>query len=139
MKEQIRTSYAPADDTTFIMRDRYDMCDNLVSTEVVGFYSGEPDEQNTVQYIGDLKAVYEADDSYANELFEKALADKLKGETVDYIVMVVGGEHDGEIILRSFHKDIATSYAMRHEADFTDDDFLGIAVFDGSRKMIWHS
>lgn len=57
----IRECYAPADDTTFIMKDTYNAKNELVSMEVVGFYSGEPDKEATKTYMGGLKAVYEVE------------------------------------------------------------------------------
>lgn len=49
----ITTVYAEKDDMTFIIKET----DN--STEVVGFYWGEPDEEATKNFIGKLKAEYE--------------------------------------------------------------------------------
>lgn len=53
----IRECYAPADDTTFIMRE-VERHGELISREVVGFYSGEPDSDATKAYIGKLKAEF---------------------------------------------------------------------------------
>lgn len=59
MKEpEIYTAYAPNNDITFIMRDTYHFNGELESTAVIGWYYGEPDEENTRQFIGDLVAYY---------------------------------------------------------------------------------
>lgn len=52
MLEEIRTAYAEADDMTFIIKE------TETSTEVIGFYWGEPDEEATKKFIGKLKAEY---------------------------------------------------------------------------------
>ena len=57
--EMISECYAPAHDMTFIRRDTYNTDGDLVSMEVVGFYCGEPNDKNTEQYTGEVKAVYE--------------------------------------------------------------------------------
>jgi len=54
----IRECYAPADDMTFIRRDVETRDGELVSMEVVGFYSGEPDAEATKTFMGKLKAEY---------------------------------------------------------------------------------
>ena len=54
---EIITTYAPDTDMTFILRESYSG-EELVSTEVVGFYYGEPDDNLTQYYIGNLKAVF---------------------------------------------------------------------------------
>lgn len=61
----IRTAYAEKEDMTFIIREScrkslaYGM-EEIVgeSTEVIGFYWGEPNEESTEKYIGKLKAGY---------------------------------------------------------------------------------
>jgi hypothetical protein len=58
MRKVTYTAYAPDADMTFIMEDTYDENDNIISTECIGFYYGEPDDQLTEQYKGDLKAEY---------------------------------------------------------------------------------
>lgn len=53
----IYTVYANNSDMTFIIRDI--LIDNEpISTEVVGFYFGEPDEEATTYFIGKTKAIY---------------------------------------------------------------------------------
>ena len=55
--ENLYTAYAPGNDITFIMLDVFDERD-IKSTEVVGWYFGEPDEETTKLYTGKLKAEY---------------------------------------------------------------------------------
>lgn len=56
---EIFTTYAPNTDMTFILRETYsDKEKEWVSTEVVGFYYGEPDDNSTQRFIGKLKASY---------------------------------------------------------------------------------
>lgn len=55
---EYRTAYAERDDMTFILKETQDGNGNPVSTEVVGFYYGTPDEDDTARYIGALKAEY---------------------------------------------------------------------------------
>lgn len=50
--------YAGSDDLTFIMED-VNNGDATVSTEVKGFYHGEPDDNNIKQFYGKLKAQYD--------------------------------------------------------------------------------
>lgn len=57
MTENLYTVYAPDADITFIMLDTFDE-DSIESTEVVGWYFGEPDEEATKLYTGKLKAEY---------------------------------------------------------------------------------
>ena len=57
MKEEIFATYAADSDITFIMRDITENGEPR-STEVVGWYYGEPTEENTAFYIGKLKAEY---------------------------------------------------------------------------------
>lgn len=58
MKERIETYYTAAADTTFIMKEVTDEKGNPISTECVGWYYGEPNEEDTAFYIGKLKAEY---------------------------------------------------------------------------------
>ena len=55
---EIYTAYAPNNDITFIMRDTYHFNGELESTAVIGWYYGEPDEESTRKFIGDLVAYY---------------------------------------------------------------------------------
>ena len=49
--------YSKDHNITFIMEDIYDEeYEYLLSTSVKGFYYGEPDEELTAKYYGDLKA-----------------------------------------------------------------------------------
>lgn len=58
MQEEIYTAYAEDNDMTFILKDTLDNDGTPYRTEVIGFYYGEPDEDNTRQYMGDLIAEY---------------------------------------------------------------------------------
>lgn len=55
MKKVVYTVYAKEDDLTFIMEDTY-KDDAIISTEVKGFYYGEPKDKHTKEYYGELKA-----------------------------------------------------------------------------------
>lgn len=55
MKTKIYTLYSNEGDMTFIMEDTY-KGNQLVSTEVKGFYYGEPKDEYTKEYYGELKA-----------------------------------------------------------------------------------
>ena len=54
---EIITTYAPDTDITFILIETYQN-EDPISTEVVGFYYGQPNEEDTERYIGNLKAEY---------------------------------------------------------------------------------
>jgi len=61
IQEHIYTSYDNSLDMTFIIKDLAEDKNGdleLISTEVVGWYHGEPDETTTRLYIGKLKAEY---------------------------------------------------------------------------------
>ena len=51
------TVYADHHDMTFIMEDTY-VGNEVASTECVGWYWGEPNEEATQTFIGKLKAEY---------------------------------------------------------------------------------
>lgn len=57
MKKEIYTLYSAEGDMTFIMEDTY-VNGEIVSTEMKGFYCGEPETAATKQYYGGLKAEY---------------------------------------------------------------------------------
>ena len=57
-KTQITTAYSETEDITFILKEQQDNNGNSVSTEVVGFYYGQPNEDDTTRYTGKLKAQY---------------------------------------------------------------------------------
>lgn len=59
MKKEIYTTYAPDTDITFIMEDTYNKDNELILTEVKGFYYGKPNEENTEMCYGDLKADFD--------------------------------------------------------------------------------
>lgn len=58
MRTEIYTTYAQDTDITFIMEDIYNKDNELISTEVKGFYYGEPTEENTEKFYGGLKAAF---------------------------------------------------------------------------------
>lgn len=58
MNEEIYTAYSAEADITFIMKDTLDENGHPYRTEVIGFYYGEPDEENTRIFMGDLIAEY---------------------------------------------------------------------------------
>lgn len=58
MNKTVYECYSSDGDMTFIMEDIWDN-DELVSTEVKGFYFGEPNEKCTEIFYGKLKAVCE--------------------------------------------------------------------------------
>lgn len=55
MKKEIYAIYSNSD-ITFIMEDTYNDSGDILSTECVGFYYGEPDEESTRYFVGKLKA-----------------------------------------------------------------------------------
>lgn len=58
-KSSIFTVYSKEADITTIFRDVTRRSnDTLVSTEVIGFYFGEPNEKDTELFMGSLKATY---------------------------------------------------------------------------------
>ena len=57
MKKEIYTTYAPNTDITFIMCDTFEGTE-IKSTEVVGWYYGEPDNDSTNAFVGKLKAEF---------------------------------------------------------------------------------
>lgn len=59
VRKETVTSYAPSDDMTFILEKTYDMNDDCVSTEVIGFYHGEPNDEDTEVFKGSFVAVYD--------------------------------------------------------------------------------
>lgn len=58
MEKQIYTAYAEENDMTFIMVDTINKFGDLISTECVGWYFGEPEEDSTKAFYGELKAKY---------------------------------------------------------------------------------
>lgn len=57
-ENEIYTVYAPSADITFIMRDTFSLTGDLESTGVIGWYYGEPNEEDTRQYAGVLTAYF---------------------------------------------------------------------------------
>lgn len=58
MKKTIYTAYAEKNDITFIMEDLETDSGELIQTSVVGWYYGEPNDENTSYYIGKITASY---------------------------------------------------------------------------------
>lgn len=61
MDKYLETTYSNEMDMTFILEETYKEIDGectLISREVKGFYHGEPDEELTMEYYGELKAKY---------------------------------------------------------------------------------
>ena len=58
MKRTIEATYAPNADITFIMEYIETDEGEPMTTSVVGWYYGEPDEENTAYYIGKVTATY---------------------------------------------------------------------------------
>ena len=55
---EIRTIYSTSEDMTFVLKEVTSADGDPVSTEVIGFYYGTPNEEDTKDYIGKLKAEY---------------------------------------------------------------------------------
>ena len=59
-RTEIEEIYETSSDITFIMERIYNgETEDLISSEVKGFYHGSPDRENTRKYYGKLKAEYE--------------------------------------------------------------------------------
>lgn len=56
-EKTIESCYSPTADITFIIEDIW-KDGEAISTEVKGFYYGEPDEESTKYFYGKLKAEY---------------------------------------------------------------------------------
>ena len=59
MKKELYGVYAPSWDMTFIMEDTYNENGDPISSECVGWYHGEPTEEDNETFKGKLKASYE--------------------------------------------------------------------------------
>ena len=57
MKKDVYAVYAPSADISFIMCDEYENGE-LISTEVIGWYYGEPNEDDDCTYAGITKAEF---------------------------------------------------------------------------------
>ena len=58
VRAKVYTEYSASGDMTFIMVDRFKENGDVESTAVAGFYFGEPNEADTMAYIGKLKAEF---------------------------------------------------------------------------------
>lgn len=59
MDKTIYTAYVPETDMTFILEDILRIDGEVASTEVKGFYFGEPNDEATKEFYGKIKAVFE--------------------------------------------------------------------------------
>lgn len=55
---KLYVEYSKQGDKTFIMIDKIKENGDVASTEVVGFYFGSPNHDDTMKYIGNLKAIF---------------------------------------------------------------------------------
>ena len=58
-KKELFAVYARDYDITFIMEETTNKAGDLISTECVGFYYGEPTEADTKYFKGKLKAKFD--------------------------------------------------------------------------------
>lgn len=58
-KVKVFSLYVESYNMTFIMEDISDMDDRHISTEVKGFYYGQPSEENDKLFYGKLKENYQ--------------------------------------------------------------------------------
>lgn len=58
-KKELYGVYAPSWDMTFVMEDTTNSKGELISSECVGWYHGEPDEESNRHFKGKLKAKYD--------------------------------------------------------------------------------
>jgi hypothetical protein len=59
MKKELYSVYAKEDDITFVMEDTINENGKITAVECVGFYYGEPTEEDTRFFKGKLKADFE--------------------------------------------------------------------------------
>ena len=58
-RNMVYNAYSDAQDITFIMQDTINVrTDNCISTEVIGFYYGEPNREDNRKFSGKLKAEF---------------------------------------------------------------------------------
>ncbi len=58
MKKQIWGAYSSMADMTFVLEETFNEKGDLISTECVGFYYGEPTDGDNQYFKGKLKAMY---------------------------------------------------------------------------------
>lgn len=56
-REELYTAYCEGSDMTIIVKDFY-TDDKLVATEVIGWYYGSPNEEDTTMFTGKLRAEF---------------------------------------------------------------------------------
>ena len=59
MNREVVGAYVPGLDITVIVEDLYDDNGNPLSTEIKGFYYGEPSTQDNETFYGSLKATFD--------------------------------------------------------------------------------
>ena len=59
MYEEIETAYAPSHDITFILKYTYNLAREQKTTTCIGWYYGEPNEEDTKAFCGNLIAKLE--------------------------------------------------------------------------------
>jgi hypothetical protein len=59
MKKELYSVYAKEHDITFVMEETTNEKGELTAAECVGFYYGEPTEEDTKFFKGKLKATFE--------------------------------------------------------------------------------
>ena len=58
-RNMVYNAYSDAQDITFIMQDTINVrANNCISTEVIGFYYGEPNREDNRKFSGKLKAEF---------------------------------------------------------------------------------
>lgn len=82
MRKSVYGIYAPDHDITFVMEEYLTDDGEFVSTEVKGFYFGEPTEIDNETFYGDLKAEFDNPEltnekkykgDFKNEYYRKTL------------------------------------------------------------------
>ncbi len=58
-KQDIYGMYSPDYDITTIMVDTYDENDLMISSEVVGWYHGQPNDKDNATFFGKLKCKHD--------------------------------------------------------------------------------
>lgn len=84
MNHNIYDVYSREGDMTFIMKDTYDADGEPISTECVGWYHGEPDDESTEIFTGKLKAEYLMDKEKDEPIFHSETTKKKKPFVVVY-------------------------------------------------------
>lgn len=59
LTKKVYTTYLEKSDITIILEDTFGIDENLVSTEIKGFYYGKPNKEDVKKYYGHLKAEFD--------------------------------------------------------------------------------